>query len=92
MMMTKRTLTVFMAVLLIAAFMPSVHAEDSGKISINQASVEQLAQVKYVGQKIAEKIVQYRTEVGPFESLEDLTNVKGIGPKIFEKIKDKLTL
>jgi competence protein ComEA len=88
----NRFLTVFVAAVLVMAFLPVVQAEDPGKVNINEATVEQLAQVKHIGPKIAERIVQYRNEAGPFKSLEDLTNVKGIGPKTFEKIKDLITI
>jgi comEA protein len=81
-------------VLLVLAlsFVPALHAEDPVKVSINEATVEQLAEVKFIGPAIAERIVQYRKDSGPFGSLEDLMNVKGIGSKTFEKIKDGLTL
>jgi len=74
------------------SFVPALHAEDAGKVNINDATVEQLAEVKFIGPAIAERIVQYRKDSGPFGSLEDLMNVKGIGSKTFEKIKDGLTL
>ena len=81
-------------VLLVLAlsFVPALHAEESGKVNINEATVEQLAEVKFIGTAIAERIVQYRKDSGPFGSLEDLMNVKGIGSKTFDKIKDGLTL
>jgi competence protein ComEA len=74
------------------AFVASVHAQDSEKVNINEATVEELAQVKYIGPTIAERIVQYRENSGAFEKAEDLMNVKGIGPKTFDKIKDLITL
>jgi competence ComEA-like helix-hairpin-helix protein len=71
---------------------PALYADDSGKVNINQASVEQLAEIRFVGPKIAERIVEYRETNGPFGTLEDLMKVKGIGPSIFEKIKENITL
>ncbi|MFO7783010.1 MAG: ComEA family DNA-binding protein [Thermodesulfobacteriota bacterium] len=69
-----------------------LNARESGKVNVNEATVEQLAEVKFIGLSIAERIVEYRTEVGPFGELDDLMKVKGIGPKTFEKIKDQLTI
>ncbi len=69
-----------------------LNAQESGKLNVNEATVEQLAEIKFIGTAIAERIVEYRTEAGPFGELEDLMNVKGIGPKVFDKIKDQLTI
>lgn len=79
-------------VFILLAFTATVHAEDAGKININEATVEQLAGIKFIGPAIAERIVQYREDSGPFGKIEDLMNVKGIGPKTFEKIKDHIKL
>jgi competence protein ComEA len=81
-----------MLLVLTLASVPALYAEEAGKVNINEATVEQLAQVKFIGPAIAERIVQYRKDSGPFGSLEDLMKVKGIGAKTFEKIKDGLTL
>ncbi len=62
------------------------------KVSINTASLEQLCTIPYVGEKTAQKIIDYRQEIGPFQSLEDLMNVKGIGKKKYEKMKDYIRL
>ena len=71
---------------------PPLMAEETGKININQASVEELSQLKRVGTKYAERIVQYREENGPFAKGEDITNVPGIGPKTWEDNKDKIAV
>jgi len=53
--------------------------------------VEEIAVLKNVGPKYAERIVQYRQANGPFKSPEDLMKVKGIGSKTFELNKDQIT-
>ncbi len=60
------------------------------KIDINKATVQELSQLKGIGDKTAEKIIEYRTNVGKFTKIEDIMNVKGIGEKKFEAIKDQI--
>jgi len=88
----RRILILSLVAVLFISFVPGLWAEEAGKININEASVEELAQLKNVGTKYAESIVQYRKENGPFEKPEDITRVKGIGPKTFELNKDKIVV
>ena len=60
----------------------------SSTISINSASVDQLDELPGVGPAIAERIVKWREENGPFTSIDELTEVSGIGPSILEQIRD----
>jgi len=62
------------------------------KVSINSATLDQLTSLPNIGEKIAQRIIDYRTQVSSFRSIEDIMNVKGIGEKMFEKIKDLITL
>ncbi len=62
------------------------------KININTATVAQLASVDVISNSVAEAIVAYREENGPFLAIEDLINVKGIGTKTYEKLRDIVTL
>jgi len=64
----------------------------SGKININTASKEELKTLDRIGDKLAERIIEYRQEHGPFKSIEEIKNVNGIGDKIFEAIKDSITV
>ncbi len=61
----------------------------AGLININTADAAELMKLKGVGEKTAEKIIEYRVQT-PFEKPEDIMNVKGIGEKKFEDIKDHI--
>ena len=56
-------------------------------LNLNTATVEQLAALPGIGQKTAERIIEYRTKSGGFKKIEELMNVKGIGEKSFLKLK-----
>lgn len=45
-----------------------------------------------IGEKMAERILAYREENGPFVRIEDIQNVKGIGEKTYAKIAGELTV
>lgn len=51
-------------------------------IDLNRASSQELQQLKGIGPKTAERIIEERSRAGPYSSLQDLSDrVKGIGPK-----------
>lgn len=65
-------------------------AEQSTRLDINTASVEQLTQLKGIGKAKAEAIVEYRNTIGEFQTVEQLEDVKGIGKKMVEKLKSQV--
>lgn len=65
---------------------------NDGKISINQASAEELQELDGIGEAKAKAIVDYRNEKGYFKNTEDIMDVSGIGQKTFDNIKDKITV
>lgn len=64
----------------------------SSLININTATLEELDRLPNIGPVIAQRIIDYRTECGDFQSVYDLLDVKGIGEKTLEKILDLITI
>lgn len=64
----------------------------SWKVNINKAGQGELMMLKGIGEKISQRILDYREEHGPFLRKEDIMNVSGIGEKTYENIKDLITI
>ena len=56
-------------------------------LNINTAAAAELQTLPNVGERVAERIINYRTQHGDFTSVDALQNVKGIGPKTIEKLR-----
>ncbi len=61
-------------------------------ISLNTATKEELIALPGIGEALSARIIAFREQYGPFESLEELTLVSGIGDKLLAKIRDYLVL
>ncbi len=67
-------------------FAPAVHA---GPVNINTADAATLSrELKGIGVKRAEAIVEYRRKFGPFKSPDELALVRGIGPSAIQKNRE----
>ena len=62
------------------------------KVNLNKASLEEIKQVKGLGGKRAQDIIDHRETNGKFKSVDELKKVSGIGAKTIEKLKDYVTV
>lgn len=84
-------LAAFLFALLPALPVPPADAAETGKrVNINTADAAQLALLPRIGPSVAQKIVAFRKENGPFKAADDLLLVPGIGEKTFALLKPYL--
>jgi uncharacterized protein len=62
-----------------------IRCVNSVGININTASKHLLSYVSGIGEKLAENIVQYRSENGPFEDRKQLKKVPRLGEKAYQQ-------
>ncbi len=66
--------------------------EQTGKININTATLEQLQTLPRIGEAKAKNILAYRKKNGGFKKIEEIKEISGIGESIFDQIKDYITI
>lgn len=62
------------------------------KVNINTASKEELDKLPGIGPAIAERIIEYRTNIEPFRDIADIKKVPGIGEAKYNQFKNKISL
>jgi competence protein ComEA len=66
---------------------PTETNDIAGKLDINRASAAELESLPGIGPVIAERIIAYRQEHGPFATIEDLDDVQGISRRMVEDLR-----
>lgn len=59
---------------------------------INSSSKDDIVKSVGIGENEASRLVDYRSEHGPFRSIDDLMNVPGFGPSTVDKLKSECDL
>lgn len=62
------------------------------KININTASSAELQELPRIGEKVAQRIIDFRKTNGKFKKIEEIMKVRGIGEKVFKQIRDRITV
>lgn len=63
---------------------------DMSGVDINTEDPAELMRLEGIGEKLAERIIEYRQKNGDFEVKEDIMRVDGIGENKFEAIKNDI--
>ena len=62
--------------------------ENLGKLNLNKADKEALLALPGIGEKLAQRILDYRRENERFLDLEDLKKIKGVTEYRYQKLKE----
>ena len=73
-------------------YIPEVEEEQPQKINLNRAEVWLLKALPGIGETLAQRIVDYRHQNGPFHNIRQLLQVAGIGTTTYEQIKHLITV
>ena len=87
----KKSMAALVTLALVLGAAPALAAAQ-GVVNVNEASAEELVLLPRVGPVVAQRILEFRAENGPFESEEDLMLVRGIGERTFEQLRPYVTL
>ena len=85
----RLSVMIIVGFLLVAVSQPAIGGK--GKVNINTATKKELVTLKHVGNKLADRIIEYR-KAHPFKKSEEIMQVKGVGQKIYEVNKHLLTV
>lgn len=56
-------------------------------LDLNRCPAESLELIPWIGPSLAQRIVAYRQDHGPFVAVESLANVTGVGPTTVERVR-----
>lgn len=71
---------------------PATEASTDSPIDINTATLEQFMTLPGIGEVLAKRIIDYRTQNGAFQNIDELTYIEGIGITTLEQIREQITV
>jgi competence protein ComEA len=71
---------------------PAASPTAPAAVSINSADAPALELIPGIGPVRAQAIIEYRTQIGSFDSIDQLLDVNGIGPATLESMRPYVTL
>jgi len=71
---------------------PDLPHQEDARVNLNTATVEQLYQIKYFTEAMAQEVYAYRTQNGAIRSLDELAVLPGFGATRLQQIAPYVTL
>jgi competence protein ComEA len=71
---------------------PAYFSDKIGRINLNTADRDLLMEIPGIGEKLSQRILEYRESRGGFGDIDELKGIKGISEAKFVKIRDYLIL
>lgn len=62
------------------------------KVHLNKAGKEELMELPGIGEKMADKILNYRKKIGKYRNIYELLNIEGLGIERFTAIEPYITV
>lgn len=62
------------------------------KININRANAAELKKLPGIGAKLAQRIVNFRSQNPPFRKVEELLIIKGVNRRLLERVRPCITV
>lgn len=66
--------------------------QDLGKANLNHADQLTLEGLRGIGEKLAQRIIEYRNQNNGFKKIDELKNIKGMNRSRYEKLKDLVVI
>jgi competence protein ComEA len=71
---------------------PAPPAGGSSLVNINSATIEELDSLPGIGPAIAQRIIDYRTSEGPFQTIDELERIRGISARMVGELTPFVTV
>ena len=88
----KLAIIVMMVTFCLSLCSVTAFAEGDGKLNVNSATQEQLEAVPGMNEDLAQKIMDYRDEMGDIYELDELKEIDGFSPDLVDKLKAHLSI
>ena len=87
-----RLIRVICGLFFLLFFGPIDYSQTDGRINLNTASAAELIRLPYVGQTVAQRILEHRRKHGAFKRPQDIIIIKGLSAKRYRQIAHLIRL